>query len=187
MKRYLLLCGIGLHFWIILWSNLNSTVYALHKAKGETKPILSAILTCGNYLLEHPIFSLYSKLSGAETAFGFFAPNVGGQYITTFVLYNEEGIVLDSMASPGFYRAESLNRYSSFTRVFEALTPHQNKDGFADNYAKALAHNMAYRLAKRNPVAKSIQVRIFLHQSPIRDAMRRERHVLLYEKHLHLN
>lgn len=187
MKRYLLLCGIGLHFWIILWSNLNSTVYVLCKAKGEAKPILSAILSRGNYLLQHPIFLLYSKLSGAETAFGFFAPNVGGQYITTFVLYDEDGVVLDSMASPGLYRAESLNRYSSFTRVFEALTPHQNKDDFASNYAKAIAHNMAYRLAKRNPVAKSIRVRIFLHRSPIKNVVTRQRHILLYEKHLHLN
>ena len=35
--------------------------------------------------------ALYSSLSGADNGYGFFAPGVGAQFLTTFVLTDTEG------------------------------------------------------------------------------------------------
>lgn len=187
MKRYVLLCAIGIHFGIILWTNLAGTVYMLHKSKSSAAgnlplpPSLTSLQANG-------LLSLYAKLSGSEIAFGFFAPNVGSQYITSFTLYNNADKEIATLVGPQLYQAESLNRYSSFTRVFEAFAKGREADELVANYAKALVHNMSYRLAGNYPAARRVDIRIFLYHSPERGPFKgTPQYILLYEKQLELN
>lgn len=168
MKPIIYILGMSLHFGIMLWNNLQHSHYAYRRMKQEEPKALTEIMPIGRQLFQNSIFRLYAKISGTDMPYGFFAPNVGSQYITEFRLYDARDNICYTHGNPGLKTRESLNRYAGFTRLFESLLEEADKPdkhtSFDQNYSRAIASSMARYLGKGDTAISKVVVSIYLHQ-----------------------
>ncbi|MEH6305253.1 hypothetical protein RYH73_06340 [Olivibacter sp. CPCC 100613] len=168
MKPIIFLLGVSLHFGIILWNNFQHSYYAYYRTRQEAPDALTEIVQIGQHVFHHSIFRLYAKISGNDMPYGFFAPNIGSQYITEFRLYDTRDSMRLTLSNPKLKNRESLNRYSSFTRLFESLLKEAHRPdkhtSLEQAYGRAVAGSMALYLGKSDPAISKVEVSIYLYQ-----------------------
>jgi len=116
-----------------------------------------------SHLLSAPTLPLYLTISGNEAAYGFFAPQVGSQYLTQFTLYNETGHVLLRTSTPRLHTSAGVVRYSRLLDGFQALVNRPITEiHLPQRRARALAYNLAFRLGKSLPEVRCIRVQVYV-------------------------
>jgi len=146
-----------LHFSIILLHNVVSSMSGYRAVYGFDKQagIVKNTLQHGRQLTMAAPVRLYAYYSGTEAGYGFFAPQVGSQYIPLFDLYDHEGRSMGRYSGPSLRREESLRRYSGFLDIFQGLlSPSPEADSLQLRYARAVLHSLGERLGKKRGASR---------------------------------
>lgn len=171
------------HFGVIILYNILSTSYGYQEIYGKASPNQErhSLISKMKALSHLSSITQYAQFSGAETGYGFFAPQVGSQYISTFEFYDEKGKLLSRTNAPGLEKNESFIRYSSYLDLYQDMLLAEGNKTASDvldiRYAKAILYSMAERLIKKNPEAKSIKASIHLYKTPLLKNYSREQDV----------
>uniref|UniRef100_F4C990 Uncharacterized protein n=1 Tax=Sphingobacterium sp. (strain 21) TaxID=743722 RepID=F4C990_SPHS2 len=188
MKPIIFLLGVSLHFGIILWNNFQHSYYAYYRTRQEEPRALTDIVHIGQHVFQYSILRVYAKLSGNDMPYGFFAPNIGSQYVTEFRLYNNRDSLRFTLGNPKLKNRESLNRYSSFTRLFESLLKEADRSDKPTNleqaYSRAVAYSMARYLGKSDPNISQVKVSIYLYQE--HDSLAQDAYFLIFQRTINL-
>lgn len=167
-KRILIGLVIG-HFMVIIIYNTLSLVDAITVVYGGGQPAeddSSALAALRKSIHFHPVHN-YARVSGAETGFAFFAPQVGSQYISHFNVYDAEDKLLASYRGPQLSQRESMHRYAAFLDLFqEMIVKGKSDDHFDRRYARAILKSMAQRIGKRIDGATKVESIISVYKHP---------------------
>ena len=135
MKKLLFLVFAAMHIAIIIYNNViieEQSILRFFYSKNEAGNAMNTL--AGNSLL-YNAFNAYSKYTGAETGFGFYAPNVASDIILLQTTYDEAGKVL-SIATPKFRSKEATIRYVSAMGLF--MDKIDNRDTVHQKYMNAI-------------------------------------------------
>lgn len=185
-KRHwpLLLIGL-LHLLHIVLVNLTSAwagykqLYHVQEETGRHN-ILTKILS------PKPI-RLYGLISGTTCGYGFFAPNVASQYISSFQYFDEDGVQIGSRQLPPLAGGEALQRYSTWLDQFQRyLKAYQDDDPgaqFYRRYLEASLSSLAQHLLEQQEKGTSLHCVIYLHEPPkLREVKQKARLRKIYER-----
>lgn len=168
MKRLLIVLAI-FHFVIIIAHNIagiGNGLRVLHGKDQLTEEDSSVLLRLHKSIQYVPIH-YYSRFSGAETGFAFFAPQVGSQYITQFLIYDAGGKLLLNLNKPELKQRESMLRYGAFLDLFQALISQVNADDHFDKrYARAILYSLSQRIGKQIPGAHRVDYSLSVYHYP---------------------
>ena len=97
--------------------------------------------------------ALYSSLSGADNGYGFFAPGVGAQFLTTFVLTDKHGNVWTDTLNLG-RTSEANLRFTGISNLLPSLEQDQ---------MQAVLHSMAGTMLGKHPKAETVAVQLEMY------------------------
>ena len=161
------------HFGVIIVYNVLSISNGYQEVYGKAAlgQQMHSLINKLRALSHFSPIAQYAQFSGAGTGYGFFAPQVGSQYISTFELYDEKGQLLRRTNAPGLQKSESFIRYSSYLDLYQDMLLAEGKETASDSldirYAKAILYSMAERWIQKSPTAKSVKASIHLHKAPL--------------------
>ena len=167
-RRILIGLAIG-HFLIIIFHNIlgvadGLTVIYGKNPQAEDEP--SALGLSRSFIYFTPIH-YYAHLSGAETGFGFFAPQVGSQYISLFKLYDAKDQLIAEYQQPILEQQESMHRYAAFLDLFQELIAKEKDEQHLDQrYARAILYSISERLGEHVEGTARIVYSISVYQYP---------------------
>lgn len=168
-KRQGLLLFLGaLHLFSIVATNTVSAIHAYQQYHGQVRPKqISKVLDSTVSLCT---YRLYGLLSGTAYGYGFFAPNVASQYISSFQYFDREGTLLYSEALPPMVGIEGLQRYSiwldQFQRYLRERAEVSSSANFYRRYLEASLHSLMQKLLQEDDRARSLRCVIYLHEPP---------------------
>jgi hypothetical protein len=161
---------MGVFFTLIVLVNLcHSLKHLLPRNTGKGPSIERTLLKQMESFLQQPFPLAVSKLMGTESPFGFFAPEVGNQYILTFQLYNRDGKLLGTLGTPNLHLQESLHRYANFSTQFSKLQKKEcttRADSMQTRYLQAIANSLAVHFATPDPLVSKVHLRVMLYSYP---------------------
>ncbi len=156
-RKILFLLAIIFHFSVIVLHNVASSAVGYQAVYGSDKQasaMVGALALCQRFIAS-PLIQYYAYFSGTETGYGFFAPQVGSQYISRFTLYDGQGDILGEYENPGLRQREGLLRYSGFLDLFQdiadAVTPN---DSLNMRVARATACSLGERLGEKHGASR---------------------------------
>lgn len=166
MKKTVFLVFVVFHFFVIISTNIYSTwesFYGVY-APGEEKnsvvyPLLESVA------LSFPVAG-YGAYAGTNTGYGFYAPNVGSQFIMGFEVYDISCKMLVKRMYPHFMNTESVLRFSLCTALMrEKLSRERNNEGL-EKFMKLMLHQISMYIKKDLPAAHSVRARVYLYTYP---------------------
>lgn len=173
---------IALHLVVIFLYNTHSTltgyqaVYPSVQKHAWYDGLLSRVL---DPLLQWAPLAWHARLSGIETGYGFFAPQVGSQYVTRFSMLDALGDTIQMVEMPPLQRSESQLRYAGFLDAMQAfIGDTATADPDELRYARALIHAMAERLARHYGGA-SVSCEVLVYRHPPLRGSRQRRPILM--------
>lgn len=167
MTRRVLL-GLALfHFTVIILHNIVSMADGLeavygNRDKTESK---SSVLPKLRELIHYKAIHYYSRVSGTETGFGFFAPQVGSQYLSFFRVYDANNKLIAEYDSPLLTQPESWHRYATFLDLFQSALG-KDPDHLDQRYARAVLYSMGERLGLQIEEAYRVECLILVFRYP---------------------
>lgn len=167
MKRRIAL-GLALfHFTIIILHNIVSMADGRDAVSGNTDKtgFRNSVLSSMRQIIHHKSIHHYSRLSGTETGFGFFAPQVGSQYLSLFHIYDYKDALIASHTLPLLKQQESLHRYATFLDLFQQALDKEN-DHIDQRYARAILYSMGERLGLALKNAQKVECQILVFRYP---------------------
>ena len=183
-KRHWPLLFLGLlHLLHIVLVNLASAwagykqLYHIQEETGVSNILVTT-------LSPKPI-RLYGLISGTACGYGFFAPNVASQYISSFQYFDEDGVQIGSSRLPPLAGGEALQRYSTWLDQFQRyLKEYQDDDPpaqFYRRYLEASLSSLTQHLLEEKGV--SLRCVIYLHEPPkLREVKQQARLRKIYER-----
>ncbi len=132
------------------------------------------------------VFRLYSDYSGAETGYGFYAPNVASQFLVLYTIKDDDGNVIET-SLPRHYSKEALTRYFTAFDVF--MDKIDKPDEKYDNFMDVIMKSMALKVLEDHPPYRNIEADLLVYDLPvIAEFQAGERpdyaHILHYDYHL---
>lgn|GEM_PF-2120844 len=166
-KDYFLFGWMCSHVLYILLVNLGASWSSYQAFYRPELPHRPGIL---ERLLQAEPLQSYGLLTGTQYGYGFFAPNVGSQYVSRFRLYDAQGQLIASRDHPGLQMQQSLQRYSVFLDQFQRyLKEHEQESQQAKlyrRYLEASMTSMCQRMLERAQGVAKIECTVYLHQPP---------------------
>lgn len=178
---------------VIILHNIVSTADGyqhIYRDDGQAELKGSVLATIQNITQLSPITE-YARFSGAETGFGFFAPQVGSQYISNFKTFDAAGKLLGETIAPRIKQQEGLLRYSSYLDLFQNMLHAEDKlkqnksDSLSIRVAHAVVYSMADRILNRSDSATKVEANIYLYNySNLRKHQHEKapRYISIYQK-----
>jgi hypothetical protein len=160
MKKVIILICVALHFSVIIYSNIISqeqtlTYFLKHKKEaGKAHKLLQqcpALLTA---------FDTYGYYTGAETGYGFYAPNVSNQVIFMFTVKDKNNNIISTDQIP-FHSQEAYMRSIAISSQF--LQQFEQEDSTEAKYMNAMAKSMALWTIDTHPGAHSVSADLLLY------------------------
>lgn len=168
MKRRIAI-GLALfHFMVIIFHNIVSmadgqdAVYGKQHKTGFRSSVLSSM----RQIIHRKGIHYYSRLSGTETGFGFFAPQVGSQYLSLFHIYDSKDALIATYPLPLLKQQESIHRYATFLDLFQQALGKEN-DHIDQRYAHAILYSMGERLGRKLKNAQKVECELLAFRHPL--------------------
>jgi hypothetical protein len=185
-KRHWLLLLIGLlHLLHIVLVNLTSA-WAGYKQLYHVQDETGRYHILAKILSPKPI-RLYGLISGTTYGYGFFAPNVASQYISSFQYFDKDGVQIGSCQLPPLVGGEALQRYSTWLDQFQRyLKTYQDDDQAAQfyrRYLEASLSSLTQHLLEEQEKGTSLRCVIYLHEpTKLREVKQKARLRKIYER-----
>lgn len=148
---------LAFHFAVIILYNIVSSVAGYEAVYGPNKrsDARMYVQAFARQAIQLAPLRSYGRFSGTNTGYGFFAPQVGSQYISLFTLYAADGSLLGEYSNPGLRQEESLHRYSGFLDLFQDILPSRLKtDSLAQRYARAVLYSLGRHLGRQKGASR---------------------------------
>lgn len=192
LKRRIITGLALLHFGVIVLYNLLSTSHGYQQLYGHhsQNERLSALINLMQRVSHLSPINFYAQLSGAETGYGFFAPQVGSQYISIFKLYDQADQLVLRTNAPGLNQSESHIRYSGYLDLYQAMlfskitNNNASSDSLNIRYAKAILYSMSQQVLQQNPTAARVHASVYLVRTPVLrafDSRNASQYIPIYE------
>lgn len=119
-------------------------------------------------LIDLPILQVYTSISGIDTGYGFFAPNVASEYALEFNFYDQENNLLNIEMMPHFRQNESYHRYTSFLGAFQKkiTAPKTKLDILRERQLDAIIKAMTKKKITEHKTARRIEATLYLYHPP---------------------
>ncbi|MGK9124580.1 hypothetical protein M1D52_10675 [Olivibacter sp. SA151] len=166
-QKLLLFCAV-LHLLHILAVNSISGINAYNliyrqAASGHFKETIDKVLSSD-------ACRLYSLFSGTAYSYGFFAPHVASQYMSSFRYFDAEGKLLRLEQLPAEATMEGLQRYAIWLDQFQRYLHERAEENasarFYRRYLEASIRNLMKHLLAQVDQASSLHCTIYLHEPP---------------------
>ncbi|SEL09473.1 hypothetical protein [Parapedobacter koreensis] len=146
-QRIYILC-IAFHLSVMgvynAWASLEGW-YRGVATNGDSRwaaPLLQATRQVALY----PTIHKYARLTGLNTGYTFFAPQVGSFYRYEVACADSDGGERSMVYHPPISGVEGYLRYQNFLELFQELLPNTPDDHPDKRFARAVARNMASTL-----------------------------------------
>ena len=163
MKKILILSFAALHLAVILYANIINEEQALtlhFKGKNESGKALSLLQKSPKL---YKAFDIYGHYTGAETGYGFYAPNVCSQVIFMFTVLDKNNRPIFTDQIP-FHTREAYIRSTRIGGSF--LTRPPEKDNIQNKYLSALVKSMALWALDTHPGGHKVMASLLLYNIP---------------------
>lgn len=163
MKKYLLLGFFGFHLFCMIYNNIiieEQVYYDFFEDRQEQGLAMELLQKTGPFL---DVFRFYSDYSGAETGYGFYAPNVASQFLVLYTIKDDEGNVIEN-SLPRHYSKAALTRYFTAFDIFmdKIDEPDERYDKFMDVVMKS----MALKVLEDHPPHRHIEADLLVYDLP---------------------
>ncbi|OJW83620.1 MAG: hypothetical protein BGO69_04805 [Bacteroidetes bacterium 46-16] len=162
-----------MHIVCIVYNNViieEQSFLRFFYSKNEPGIAMSAI--SGNPL-GYNIFNAYSKYTGAETGFGFYAPNVASDIILLQTTYDKTGSVI-SIATPKFHSKEAKIRYVSAMGVF--MDKIDNHGAMHQKYLNAILKSIGLYTFNNNSTCRKVVTDLLVYDLPPANSIKNHAH-----------
>lgn len=99
------------------------------------------------------LIAFYANLSGADGRYGFFSPNIPGQFLVNFNLKDKNGNIETKRIEENIPREVSI-RYGNMLRLLM-------KAAKSSKLKRSITASLAAHIFNRNPNTKSVEVVVF--------------------------
>jgi hypothetical protein len=173
MKRLLFLVFAALHLTFIIYNNIiieQQSILRFFYSQNETGSAMSALKSNS---LVYDAFNMYSKYTGAETGFGFYAPNVASDIVLLQTAYDDSGRVL-SIATPKFHSKEAIIRYVSAVGLF--MDKIDNRNIVHQKYMNAILKSIALYSFNHKDRCRKIVTDLLVYNLPSASSVKNKVH-----------
>ncbi|MCB0840191.1 MAG: hypothetical protein KDD63_13145 [Bacteroidetes bacterium] len=163
MKKALLLTFFGFHLFCMIYTNIIIEEQVYHdfflneQVKGKA---LTALEHTGIF---NDLFHIYSGYSGAETGYGFYAPNVSSQFMVLYTIKDSLGNPVQ-VSLPRHYSKEALTRY--FTAFDLFMDKLDEQDEKYDKFMDIVMKSMALKVLEEHPPYTHIDADLLVYDLP---------------------
>jgi hypothetical protein len=119
-----------------------------------------------NSIITFPPIRIFSKYSGFDTGYGFFAPNVASDFVILFKVYDEQGKQVKILENLPFKTKEGFIRFSNVHSIY--LDKIEGEiSSLWDRYLDIILEQMAVSVKKMNCMASCcLEVELYLYDFP---------------------
>lgn len=124
-------------------------------------------LKIGLAIENSPIFKIYSNYTGTNSGYGFFAPNVGSEFVMTFTVLDCENKLLGEHQSPqSLKQNESRSRFNlcAYPMMERIMLGEQNL--IYSSYFNVMLHQIAEDINSNYNTGHKVVSEIYMHQYP---------------------
>ena len=169
MKKKIQLSAILSLLLIVLLVGMKTTFdgyFSFYYEDGQyTKPF---IYQATEVLVKSTPVSRFIAYTGFDTGYGFFAPNVGSDFVLLFDIQDSLGQTIQQTAMPKFKQKESQVRYTSVFNMFLERVKKQEakgKDQYKE-YLDLILRQIALNVKRDYPKAAFVQAKLYLYDYP---------------------
>lgn len=163
MSRSLYLVVLCCHFGCILAQGLAGALQSFGYVYSDDtgSGMLNSVQSASHQLTAFPLFEALASYAGTATGYGFFAPQVGSSFQLQVSAVDSAGRPLAHTGPPHFSNPHNLLRFRSLLNRLQDVQPVHGStvDSWDVRQARALAHCMAQRIAKKQWGARYIRLR----------------------------
>lgn len=166
MKRILFFAFVLIHLSVVVYNNIiiEEQAFKVYNHQEETSKALSLISE--NKVL-YNVFDAYSKYTGTETGFGFYAPNVASDVVLLVTGKTHDGRVL-FIESPRFHSQEGAIRFASVMQHFKEKLrmagDHTKKE--YNLFLNAILKSVAMWYMQRITHCKNVHAEVLMYNLP---------------------
>ena len=119
----------------------------------------------GSAILGSPIFKTYANYTGTDTSYGFFSPNVGSEFVLSFVVFDGNGKLLGEHQSPAsLEQNESKVRFNLCTFPMMDRIMMEEPNELFDKYFEVMMHQIAENIKESYQTGYKVVSEIYIHQ-----------------------
>ena len=126
----------------------------------------SSIETVLSGVVHSNVVRSYTTLSGINTGYGFFAPNVASEVFTEFILFNKDSVPVKQIYSPKFYHNESWHKYSTMLGTYLDEVFNRDTSKAISLIQKLRTDNIVNKVFQDYPEAKTINGKVYIFKYP---------------------
>lgn len=126
----------------------------------------STLYKIANGIITFPPIRIFSRYSGFDTGYGFFAPNVASDFVILFKVYDEQGKQVKILENLPFKTKEGFIRFSNVHSIYldkieGEISPLWNR------YLDIILEQMAVSVKKANCMASCcLEAELYLYDFP---------------------
>lgn len=122
-------------------------------------------------ITDNGFYKYFLAYTGFETGYGFYAPNIGDDFITESILFNSKDSVLAKVSLVPFKDMESLNRMNTALSMFSR---YKSNDTANLEYKKCnlLLKRLATVNLRQNKKATKVKINLYLYHHPTVEEIR---------------
>jgi len=160
MKKILFISFLSVHLFVILYNNIIVEEQAINKCllnKLEDGIALNALHKSS---VTTKLFTAYSKYTGTETGYGFYAPNVSSPVVLMLTKFDVNGRLI-SVESPAFSSRDAMVRFNTSLDLF--LDKVQNRDSKYNKYMNLVLRSIVMWTMQNDTNCKKVFADILIY------------------------
>lgn len=163
MKKIVFLVFAALHLLVILYNNIiiQEQTFSQYFFQKKVNGVAQSTLEKCPHLAD--VFNIYSKYTGAETGYGYYAPNVSSDVVLLLTTKDANGKVT-SISFPHFKSKEGRMRWTRVTSMF--LDKINNTDSEHNKYLNSILKSIALWTFGKDPNTRSISADLLIYDLP---------------------
>ena len=167
MQKTFVKAQIALICFLVICVNIKSTIDSYnsfyHDDPGEAVGQDNFIYRSIEKLSDFKPIDFFLSYTGLETGYGFFAPNVASEFLTEFILRDNNGEVIEERTFIPLQTKEGMLRLSgTYTNFLEYI----KSDTSTYEMCDVILNSLSMNVLRSNSDACSIETNLFLYHHP---------------------
>lgn len=114
----------------------------------------------------NPVFKIYANYTGTNSGYGFYSPNVGSEFVMSFMVLDTKGKLLGEHQSPiSLQQKESHSRFNLCTFPMMDRIMLKEPNEIYDKYFEVMMHQIAKNIKDTYQTGYKVISEIYIHRS----------------------
>ncbi len=165
-KTYIAIGLVTIQFLFLVFTNTHQLITDYYLVRPELDKADNAVLNAGREVIMSDVFQTYSSYTGTSSGYGFFAPNVGSEFILLFSIYDDQGTLLGVDRYPhSLIQNESRNRFDLYTLpMMQRLK--NGKNELLNDYFEVMLHEISRKISINYDQGSKVVCEALMHKYP---------------------